>query len=128
MNFTRAKFIMVAIGFLVIFFFSNDFGLIDVEKAAIVTAIAIDKADDEYEVSLQIAVPEANSGNTNARVVVSGKGKTVAEAIGDVTTTTGWYQKLAFCNMIVIGESLLNSNVMDFLDYFSNTVVILSMS
>lgn len=124
MNFTRAKFIMLAIGFLAIFFFSNDFGLIDVEKAAIVTAVAIDKADDEYEVSLQIAVPEANSGNTNAKVVVSGKGKTVAEAIGDVTTTTGWYQKLAFCNMIIIGESLLDTNVMDFLDYFSKSLKI----
>ena len=51
MNFTRAKILMLAICFLAIFFFSNDFGLIDVEKASIVTAIAIDKADDEYEVS-----------------------------------------------------------------------------
>ena len=75
MNFTRAKILMLAICFLAIFFFSNDFGLIDVEKASIVTAVAIDKADDGYEVSLQIAVPETNSGNTNAKVVVSGRGK-----------------------------------------------------
>ena len=124
MNFTRAKFIMLAICFLAIFFFSNDFGLIDVEKASIVTAVAIDKADDEYEVSLQITVPDANSENTNAKVIVSGKGKTIAEAIGDVTTTTGWYQKLAFCNMIIIGEDLLDTNVMDFLDYFSKSLKI----
>ena len=124
MNFTRAKILMIAIFFLAIFFFSNDFGLIDVEKASIVTAVAIDKSGDEYEVSLQIAVPEANSGNTNAKVVVSGKGKTVAEAIGDVTSTTGWYQKLAFCNMIIIGEDLLDTNVMNFLDYFSKSLKI----
>ena len=124
MNFTRAKFIMLAICFLAVFFFSNDFGLIDVEKASIVTAVAIDKADDEYEVSLQITVPDANSENTNAKVIVSGKGKTIAEAIGDVTTTTGWYQKLAFCNMIIIGEDLLDTNVMDFLDYFSKSLKI----
>ena len=124
MNFTRAKILMLAICFLAIFFFSNDFGLIDVEKASIVTAVAIDKADDGYEVSLQIAVPETNSSNTNAKVVVSGRGKTVAEAIGDVTSTTGWYQKLAFCNMIVVGEELLDTNVMNFLDYFSKSLKI----
>ena len=43
-----------------ILFFSNDFGLIDIEKTAIITAIAIDKAEDgDYLVTCQIAVPEA---------------------------------------------------------------------
>ena len=126
MKFTRAKILMLAICLLTIYFFSNDFGQIDVEKASIVTAVAIDKADIGYEVSLQVAVPEQNATSANKKTVVTGTGQTVAKAIGEVSSKTGWYQKLAFCNVVLIGEELTSKNVMDFLDYFSRSLKIQS--
>lgn len=126
MKFTRAKVIMLAICLLTVYFFSNDFGQIDVEKASIVTAVAVDKNTEGYAVSLQIAVPESNATSSNKKTVVTGIGKTVAEAIGKVGSKTGWYQKLAFCNMVLIGEDLTNTNVMNFLDYFSRSLKIQS--
>ncbi len=126
MKFTRAKVIMLAICLLTVYFFSNDFGQIDVEKASIVTAVAIDKDTKGYAVSLQIAVPEQNATSTNKKTVVTGIGKTVAEAIGEIGSKTGWYQKLAFCNMVLIGEELTDTNVMNFLDYFSRSLKIQS--
>ena len=43
--------------FCALLYFSNNFGLIDIEKTAIITAIGLDTAENEYEVTVQIAVP-----------------------------------------------------------------------
>ena len=42
----KSKFIMLLVLFVFIFFFSNDFGLINVEKTSIITAVAIDYEND----------------------------------------------------------------------------------
>ncbi|MBR2498917.1 MAG: hypothetical protein IKB67_04330 [Clostridia bacterium] len=120
----KAKIIMILVAFLFIFFFSNDFGLIDVEKTSIITAIAIDKTDDgDFEVTAQIAVPEATDANTeNQKAQLSGKGSTVGAALKDLGDTSGWFPKLAFCNLILIGSSLSQTNVITAIDYFAKTL------
>ena len=116
-----ALFILFAISIL---FFSNDFGLIDIEKTAIITAIAIDKSQDgEYEVTCQIAVPEAsNAISENQKAQLSGKGSTVAHAIKEVGSVSGWFPQTIFCNLIILGNDLLEENVMNVIDYFSGTM------
>lgn len=113
--------ILFAIGIL---FFSNDFGLIDIEKTAIITAIAIDKADDgDYLVTCQIAVPEAsNSVSENQKAQISGKGGTVATALKSTGSTSGWFPQTIFCNLIIVGNDLTQDNVITVLDYFSKTM------
>ncbi|MCQ2399109.1 MAG: hypothetical protein MJ072_01215, partial [Clostridia bacterium] len=126
MKFTRSK-VLIILGFVLLtFFFANDFGLIDIEKTAIITAIGIDVTDDDrFELTLQVAVPEAASTTSeNSKAVVSGKGYTVAEAIGNIGSLTGWYQKLSFCNLILVGKTALKYDVNDFLDYFARTIKI----
>ena len=120
----KAKILMVLVAFLFIFFFSNDFGLIDVEKTSIITAIAIDKTDNgDFEVTAQIAKPEATDTNTeNQKAQLSGKGSTVGAALKDLGDTSGWFPKLAFCNLILIGSSLSQSNVITAIDYFAKTL------
>ena len=83
MKYIKAK-IFIVITFLVAgYFFSNDFGLIDIEKTAIVTACAIDKENGEYKVTLQIALPSGGGNESqNGKALLDGKGATVAEAIG----------------------------------------------
>lgn len=106
-----------------VMFFSNDFGLIDIKKTAIITAIAIDKKEDEFEVTAQIAVPEATDTNTeNQKAQVSGKGSTVGAAIKDIGDVTGWFPKLDFCNLVIIGEEATKENVIKVLDYFAKTL------
>ena len=115
---------MFAVAAIFIMFFSNDFGLIDIEKNAIITAVAIDKSiDNEYEVSAQIAVPEASNKNPeNKKALITGKGSTVGAAIKKVGGISGWFPKLTFCNLIVIGQSLTEENIINVLDYFSKTL------
>ena len=114
---------MISVLLLFTFFFSNDFGLIDVEKTSIVTAITIDYEDNKYLVTAQVAVPEATDTNTeNQKAQLSGKGATVGEAIKDLGDVSGWFPKLAFCNLIILGNGLKDQNVVKILDYFAKTL------
>lgn len=105
-------------------FFSNDFGLIDIEKTAIITAIAIDKADDgDYLVTCQIAVPEATGAvSENQKAQIAGKGNTVGNAIKSMGSVSGWFPQTIFCNLIIVGNELSSQNVVTVLDYFSKTM------
>ena len=119
----KAKIIMILVAVAFLFFFSNDFGLIDVEKTSIITAIAIDKSGENFEVTAQIAVPEATDANTeNLKAQLSGKGSTVGAALKDLGDVSGWFPKLAFCNLILLGNSLSQTNVIEALDYFAKTL------
>jgi len=119
----KAKLIMLIVLAIFVFFFSSDFGLIDVEKTSIITAIAIDKENDEYKVTAQIAVPEATDTNSeNLKSQISGKGSTVGGAIKDLGDLSGWFPKLAFCNLIILGNGLKDENVIKVLDYFAKTL------
>ena len=50
-KFLRSKFLPIAIAFTLILFLTNTFGLIDIEKTAIVIALGIDKCERGYEVT-----------------------------------------------------------------------------
>ncbi len=120
---SKAKFIILSIIALFVFFFSNDFGLIDVEKTSIITAIAIDKEDDEFLVTAQIAVPEATDTNSeNLKAQIIGKGSTVGGAIKNLGDFSGWFPKLAFCNLILIGNDISQNQAINVLDYFAKTL------
>ena len=123
MQLKRAKAMIFCVFLLFTFFFSNDFGLIDVEKTSIVTAIAIDYENDNYLVTAQVAVPEATDTNTeNQKAQLSGRGNTVGQAIKDLGDLSGWFPKLAFCNLIILGNGLKEQNVVKILDYFAKTL------
>ncbi len=124
MKLLRSKIAILVVLAIALLFFSNDFGLIDIEKTAIITAIAIDLTDEgEYEVSLEVAVPEATDTNSeNQKALLTGKGKTVGSAIKETGDTTGWFPKLSFCNLIILGNSLAKTNVIKVLDYFAKTL------
>lgn len=119
----KAKLIIFILIAIFTLFFSNDFGLIDVEKTSIITAVAIDKDQDGYIVTAQIAVPEATDQNSeNRKAEISGKGKTVGEALKNTGDISGWFPKLAFCNLIILGNGLTEDNVVKVLDYFAKTL------
>ena len=120
----RAKIFFVFLIMFAVFFFTNDFGLIDIEKTAIITAVGIDKGDNlEYTVTAQIAVPEAsNVSSENAKTHITGHGETVGSAIKNVGDVSGWFPNLSFCNLIILGSSFSQDNVITVLDYFTKTL------
>ena len=123
MKFIRSKLVPILVAFTLLLFLTNNFGLIDIEKTAIIIALGIDSADKGgYEVTAQIAVPNASADSkNNESAVVTGKGKTIADAIDDIGVTTGWYPLLSFCNLIAISGETLDKDVMTFVDFFNRT-------
>ncbi len=113
------RYYLILIAFLFCFFFSNDFGLIDIQKTAIVIAAAIDRDGEDFVLTSQIAVPQASKqGEQVQPVQIESRGKTVAEAFSKVNAKTGWYPKLVFCNLIVLGKTAVERDVFEGLDFF----------
>ena len=104
---------------LIFFFFSNDFGLTDVQKTAIVMAVGIDREEDTFILTSQIAIPQSSKQSKASETVqLVSRGKTIGEAFEEINAKTGWYPKLVFCNLILLGEKTAEQNVFDALDYF----------
>lgn len=123
MKFTKVKFVFFAVAFIFLIFFSSDFGLIDIEKTAIITAIAIDVNNNEYELTAQISVPEATDSNSEtSKAHITGKGKTMGAAFKDLGEVSGWFPNLNFCNLIILSNDLATTNSMKVLDYFARTL------
>lgn len=100
-------------------FFTNDFWLVDLRKTSVVIGMGIDKTQDGVEVTAQLAVPKSTEeGGSVQFACVSGEGETVAAALRDVNSKTGFYPKLVFCKLIVLGESCLDGDIFSYLDYF----------
>ena len=103
-------------------FISNDFGLVDIQKTAIVLAAGIDRnAEKGYTLTAQIAVPKGvdrTTGGTSSVEFVA-EGETIADCVSDIYCKTGWVPKFVFCNLIVIGdETAKTENIFDALDFF----------
>lgn len=118
MNYRRAKLFVIAFLLVSVLFFTSDFQLIDIEKTAIIVALGVDKEDDLYDVTVQIAVPQSGDFSSgNGVAIIEAKGRTVYEAIETTAQQSGWYPELTFCNMIVFGEKTVDDNFFQLIDY-----------
>ena len=128
----RSKIIFALFLLAALMFFTSDFQLIDIEKTAIVAAIGIDYVDEStLEVTAQVAVPQASDQTaTNSDALLSAKGSTLFAALENISRETGWYPKLTFCNLIILGQSFVEHDFMPVVDYvltsnrFLNSAVI----
>lgn len=110
----------IVVAVLAVLFFTNDFGLVDLRKTSVIIGVGIDVAeDDQLTLTAQLAVPmPAENGENTQFAVVTGKGYSVAEALNDVNVKTGFYPKLVFCRLIIIGEGCFDKDVNARLNYF----------
>lgn len=101
-------------------FFSNDFGLVDIQKTAIILAAGIDRTADGFSLTAQIAVPKGSDRTTGgtSSVEIEGQGATVSDCISAIYTMTGWVPKLVFCDLVLLGEEAARANAFDALDFF----------
>ncbi len=101
-------------------FFSNDFGLVDIQKTAIILAAGIDKTENGFSLTAQIAVPKGSDRTTGgtSSVEIEAEGETVSDCISLIFSKTGWVPKLVFCDLIVLGEDAVKEDVIAYLNYF----------
>ena len=88
----------------------------------IITAVGIDKIDDEYEVTLQYLIPDASSSQ-NSLKVSSLKGKSVADAMEKINLNFGKVGGFAHCRVLVFNNDAGNENLFNNLDYFQKNKV-----
>lgn len=100
-------------------FFSNDFGLVDIRKTSIIVAVGVDIEDEEVQVTAQLAVPQPSENGDNVQYTqVQGSGKTIAEALNEINSKTGFYPKLQFCKLVLVGEECQKANLFQVLGCF----------
>ncbi len=110
-------FIIIAV--LSFMFFTNDFGLVDIRKTSVIVALGLDSEDDELKVTAQVAVSQPSAAGENTQFAfVKGTGDTVADALKEINGKTGFYPKLLFCDLIIIGESCHGRDIFEILDFF----------
>ncbi len=91
---------------------------------AIAMGIGIDKADDQYLLSVQAVVPNAvaaNRGSSGGLPVVTYKsqGKTIFEAMRRMTTVSPRKIYAAHLRVLVLGETLAREGIADALDFLT---------
>ena len=86
------------------------------QTESIVTAIGIDKNNEEYEVSLQYIVPSASGGAEGLKINTQ-KGKTVGEAIEKIKLQLGKLSGFAHCRFLVFSDSACEENFTELLDF-----------
>ncbi len=114
------KLYLLVLAVILFAFFSNDFGLVDVQKTAIILAAGIDKTETGYTLSAQVAVPKGSDRTTGgtSSVEIQTEGKTASDCISMLYAKTGWVPKLVFCNLLLLGEETARTDAMGSLDYF----------
>lgn len=118
-SYLTAAFYWLLIIFLTGLFFTNDFGLVDIHKTSIITAVGIDNVNEEVEVTAEIAVPQpSQSGDAIKYTQVQGSGLTIADALNEINAKTGFYPKLQFCRLILVGDSCKDKELFRMLGCF----------
>ncbi len=87
----------------------------------IVTGIAVDKTEDGYEVTAQIAkiTPSSNSPGTSATIdFISDTDETLSGAVSKLSYKAGKVAAFSHTNFVILGKSMLEEDVTKSLDYF----------
>ena len=88
----------------------------------IVTGLAIDKKENEYEITAQVVLPASGSESmgSGARIdFISETGESVAEGVQRIAYKIGKIAALSHMSFVMIGEDLLKENLATELDFFA---------
>jgi len=91
-------------------------------EKAIVTAIGVDKDDDGYEISMLVVVPTAQkTDSANGVELVSAKGRSLGDAVNNISLDIGKTVGLAHCDAIVLSSDAMSTDVRATLDYLNRS-------
>lgn len=83
----------------------------------VVTAIGVDKVEDEFEISLQYILPY-KSGAENELKLSSIKGNDLSEALELMALHFGKHSGFAHCKMLILNDLACSENITSILDFF----------
>ncbi len=101
----------------------------------LIPGLAIDKVESGYEITAQVITPSRGSesgGSAIRATFVSETGATIADAIERLGYSMGKSAGLGHVNFLIVGESMLENNLVGELDYFlrdkktSNSILLLT--
>lgn len=118
---SRNKLFYVFALLIVLMFPSTIYLQSDKDLTIIITAIGIDKQDDNIKLSTLAVIPEGGSDISSNLEVFEGNGKTVSEAFSKISNSTGKKIGLAHCDCIVMSLDAMDENLTQYLDYFIRT-------
>lgn len=105
---------------LILFLMTGCWNYQELNSLAISTAMAIDKSDDEYEVSILIANSKKNQVSSkegeSQTVVYSAKGKTISDALKNINLENPRQTYIGHLSVIVISEEVAKEGLMNLLD------------
>ena len=89
----------------------------------VVTTIGIDKSEsgDGYSLSALAVIPKASTDVSANLELFEGEGKTISEALSNISLNTGKQVGLAHCDCIILSLDVLKENISSVLDYFIRT-------
>ncbi len=95
----------------------------ELNNLAITTAIAIDKKEDDYEVSILVANTKKNNdtslGSSESETIVySGTGKSIAEALNEIDLLSPKKIYIEHLSILVISKDVAKEGLANVLDYF----------
>lgn len=101
----------------------------EINELGFVLCVAVDKVDNQYKVTAQVAKPEiysktpSGAGSTSEKEkpfwIISATGKTVFEAIRNMSVISPRRIFWAHIKVIIIGEKLARSDIHTLLDFFA---------
>lgn len=115
------KLTLIIIFFIITITLTGCGGYEELNNLSIVTAVAFDKTDDEYELSFLIAnSPKAQTSSKEGEAkttVYSGKGKTIALASKDIEQIVPKQVYLGHINVVVISEDIAKDGFLKIADW-----------
>lgn len=87
-------------------------------ERGVVTAVGIDKLDNEYEVSFLVFIPSVNQAFEDKESVITGRGQSVGEAVYEAQIAMGRKIGLYHTKTTVVNLALMEEDGVNALDYF----------
>ena len=88
-------------------------------NVGVVVAVGVDEIEDEYQLSLLTFIPKPNQTFKESNSVVSGKGKTIAQALYNAQVALGRRVGLSHVKITVLSEKLMEKDITSVVDYLS---------
>ena len=105
-------------------FLTTGCSYVELNNLAIANTLGIDYVDGNYEVTIQILdlKKDANGNNDSEKdVIYKGSGKTITNAIRNVSLSYPKELYLGHLSIVIIGKDLINSDLEEIFEYFIRT-------
>ena len=106
-----------------IFFLTGCYDYRELSDLAIITAVSIDKVDDNLEVTIQVVNPKKEQDTTSTNepdfVTYTSYAKTVQEALRKVVNDSPAKLYASHMELLVISEEVAKNYLNEILDFFS---------